>query len=462
MFTEEEYNAFNEEGYLLIERMELQSEFNPAVTNLLIENSEELPGIIEVFIDSRVDYGGNNTHLDELVHGYEFEFPGNCRRILQLSLDLTEIGEELVNMDLLTGNRITKDAINDYRMVLQEPKKITDLKIIHDKVAQSDFERIILNPKEIKNLLGRKIIGQKQPVRVIANALSSHIAKTVPLRPLVFFAIGPTGVGKTRTTEVIPEMIAELEEKLSIGHIRFDMNEFKENHRVSQILGSPPGYVGYSETSMLSDLVESNDITVLVFDEIEKAHPDLLQILMNAIDSGRLTAGSGIVVDLRKTIIMFTSNIGVNEGVVWTEENDEDSNQFEINQHCRSLLIEHNIPIEIVGRVQEFLLYGNLTPENRAEILVQSMQEFMAEFELNVQFVDPELIINFLESKGLSSPFGGRQYRAGIGEALQPSINEFFTNSPSYRGPISIDKSGVISIVESKPEENSTEDENTD
>ncbi len=92
MFTEEEYNAFNEEGYLLIERMELQSEFNPAVTDLLIENSEELPGIIEVFIDSRVDYRGNNTNLDELVHGHEFEFDGNCRRILQMSVSLNEIG----------------------------------------------------------------------------------------------------------------------------------------------------------------------------------------------------------------------------------------------------------------------------------------------------------------------------------------------------------------------------------
>lgn len=459
MFTEEEYNAFNEEGYLLLERMELQSEFSPAITDLLIENSDDLPGIIDVYIDSRVDYRGDNTNLDDIVHGNEFQFPGNCRRILQMSVGLNEIAQELVNMEVLTGNRISRNAVNDYIMVLPEPNEITNFEIIHDKVSESDFERIILSPEVIKNSLGRKVIGQKQPVRVISNALSSHIAKTAPLRPLVFFAIGPTGVGKTRTTEVIPEILGELEENLSVGHVRFDMNEFTENHRVSQILGSPPGYVGYSETSSISDLVESNDITVIVFDEIEKAHPDFLQVLMNAIDSGRLTAGSGIVVDLRKTIIMFTSNIGVNDGVVWTEENDEHSNQFEINQDCRGLLINHGIPREIVGRVQEFLLYGTLTAEHRAEILVQSMQEFMAEFELNVQFVDPDLVVNFLESRGGSSSFGGRQYRAAIGEYLQPSINQFLTNSPAYRGPVSIDKSGIISIVEPEEKENSTEEE---
>tara|TARA_B110000003_G_scaffold266705_1_gene294087 strand:- start:188 stop:1570 length:1383 start_codon:yes stop_codon:yes gene_type:complete len=445
MFTEEELTEFEEEGSLLIERMELQSDFNPQITDLLIEKSEDLPGIIEVFIDSRVDYGGNNTFLCDLIQGYEFEFPGNCRRVLQISLGLPEIGEELIDMDLLTGNRVSEDEMINHTIILPEIDEITDLEIINNSIAESDFERIILNPKQIKDCLGKKIIGQKQPVRVIANTLSSHIAKTAPSRPLVFFALGPTGVGKTRTTEVIPSIIKELEEGLSVGHLRFDMNEFKENHRISQILGAPPGYVGYSPTSRVSDVVESNDITILVFDEIEKAHPDFLQVLMNAIDTGRLSAGSGAV-DLRKSIIMFTSNIGVNEGVNWTQENAEESDQFEINQHCRGLLIEQGIPIEIVGRVQDFLLYGTLTQKHRTGILIQSIQEYLAEFELNVQHIDPELIINFLNSKGLSSPFGGRQYRAAIGESLQPKINDFFIHNPSYRGLIYIDKSGFISI----------------
>ena len=445
MFTEEELTEFEQEGSLLIERMELQSGFNPQITDLLIEKSEDLPGIIEVFIDSRVDYGGNNTILSDIIQGPEYEFAGDCRRVLLISCDLTEIGEELIDMDLLTGNRVSKSETINHTIALPEVDEITDLKKINKSIAKSDFERIILNPKQIKDCLGKKIIGQKQPVRVIANTLSSHIAKTAPSRPLVFFALGPTGVGKTRTTEVIPSIIKELEEGLSVGHLRFDMNEFKENHRVSQILGAPPGYVGYSPKSIVSDVVESNDITVLVFDEIEKAHPDFLQVLMNAIDTGRLSTGSGTV-NLRKSIIMFTSNIGVNEGVNWTQENAEETDQFEINQHCRGLLIEQGVPIEIVGRVQDFLLYGTLTQKHRAEILVQSIQEYLAEFELNVQHIDPDLIINFLNSKGLSSPFGGRQYRAAIGESLQPEINNFFSQNPSYRGPIFIDVSGTISI----------------
>ena len=452
MFTEEELTEFEQEGSLLIERMELQSGFNPQITDLLIEKSEDLPGIIEVFIDSRVDYGGNNTFLSDLIQGYEFEFPGNCRRVLQISLGLTEIGEELIDMDLLSGKRVSKSEMINHTIELPEIGKITDFDMINNSIAESGFQRIILNPTQIKDSLGKKIIGQKQPVRVIANTLSSHIAKTVPSRPLVFFALGPTGVGKTRTTEVIPSIIKELEDGLSVGHLRFDMNEFKENHRISQILGAPPGYVGYSPTSIVSDIVESNDITVLVFDEIEKAHPDFLQVLMNAIDTGRLSAGSGVV-DLRKTIIMFTSNIGVNEGINWTQENEEESNQFEINQHCRSLLIEQGIPIEIVGRVQDFLLYGTLTQKHRAEILVLSIQEYLAEFELNVHQVDPGFIINFLNSKGLSSPFGGRQYRAAIGESLQPNINDFFLHNPAYRGPIFIDISGTISISEDYSED---------
>tara|TARA_X000000368_G_scaffold128942_1_gene101387 strand:+ start:1165 stop:2544 length:1380 start_codon:yes stop_codon:yes gene_type:complete len=452
MFTEEELTEFEQEGSLLIERMELQSGFNPQITDLLIEKSEDLPGIIEVFIDSRVDYGGNNTFLSDLIQGYEFEFPGNCRRVLQISLGLTEIGEELIDMDLLSGKRVSKSEMINHTIELPEIGKITDFDMINNSIAESGFQRIILNPTQIKDCLGKKIIGQKQPVRVIANTLSSHVAKTVPSRPLVFFALGPTGVGKTRTTEVIPSIIKELEDGLSVGHLRFDMNEFKENHRISQILGAPPGYVGYSPTSIVSDVVESNDITVLVFDEIEKAHPDFLQVLMNAIDTGRLSAGSGVV-DLRKTIIMFTSNIGVNEGINWTQENEEESNQFEINQHCRSLLIEQGIPIEIVGRVQDFLLYGTLTQKHRAEILVLSIQEYLAEFELNVHQVDPGFIINFLNSKGLSSPFGGRQYRAAIGESLQPNINDFFLHNPAYRGPIFIDISGTISISENYSED---------
>ncbi len=447
MFTEEELLEFEEEGSLLIERMELQSDFNPQVTDLLIEQSGDLPGIVEVFIDSRVSYEGNNTYLSDLIQGHEFEFPGNCRRVLQISLDLTEIGEQLIDMNLLSGNRVRKNQTFNHAIALSDIDKITDFDRINNSIAESEFKRIILPPKKIKDCLGKKIIGQKQPIRVIANTMSSHIAKTLPSRPLVFFALGPTGVGKTRTTEVIPSIINELEENLSVGHLRFDMNEFKENHRISQILGAPPGYVGYTPTSVVSDVVESNDITVLVFDEIEKAHPDFLQVLMNAIDTGRLSAGSGVV-DLRKTIIMFTSNIGVNEGVDWTQENDEESNQFEINQYCRSLLIEQGIPIEIIGRVQDFLLYGTLSQKHRAAILVLSIQEYLAEFELNVDQVDPEFVINFLNSKGSPSPFGGRQYRAAIGESLQSQISDFFFYNPSYRGSIIIDKIGTITISE--------------
>jgi ATP-dependent Clp protease ATP-binding subunit ClpA len=200
------------------------------------------------------------------------------------------------------------------------------------------------------------------------------------------------------------------------------MNEYQEAYRVSQLLGAPQGYVGYGEGSQLIDALRANPRTVVLFDEIEKAHPDILKTLMNAMEDGNLSTASGgrsqsRVIDCKKSIFIFTSNIDC-QGIL---DELQDRNAFGDvdleDEVCRRRLRACDIPAEIVGRIGRFLVFGTLTSEVRAVIITQGISEVAAEYGLTITRIDPEIVISVMQ-QARSESFGIRPERSLIDHAF--------------------------------------------
>jgi ATP-dependent Clp protease ATP-binding subunit ClpB len=225
-------------------------------------------------------------------------------------------------------------------------------------------------------------------------------------------AIGPTGTGKTKTAEALPIVLHEIDETGSgYGYLRVDCSELVESHRVSQLLGAPPGYVGHDDGAPLIDQLAANPRTLVLFDEIEKAHPDVLKVLLNAIDCGRLSGsarnGNGHSVDARRAIFYFTTNLECER--IFAELHTRNAYaKPEIIEHvCRGKLRAAGLKPELVGRITSFLLFHPLTNEIRAEIAVLSIVRIAQEYGLHVERVAPETIRSIL-SFGQTADFGAR------------------------------------------------------
>ena len=249
-----------------------------------------------------------------------------------------------------------------------------------------------------------------------------HLARKRPARPAVVFAVGPSGVGKTRTAEVMAQVLRELDdENNGYQFLRLDMTEYQEAHRVSQLIGAPQGYVGHGEGSQLLDALRANPRTIVLFDEIEKAHPAILRVLMNAMDAGRLTtasnSASGREIDCRQSVFMFTSNLDAKSILDELDSRSAFGNRAVEDEVCRRRLHAGGIAPEIVGRIGRFLVYRPLSPETRAEIVALAVAEVGEEYGLNVSYVEPKVIVDLMQ-KIRSSDFGVRPERFLIDDLL--------------------------------------------
>ena len=171
----------------------------------------------------------------------------------------------------------------------------------------------------MEDALHKRVVGQDEAIRVVANAIRrSRAGLSDPNRPIgSFLFLGPTGVGKTELCKALAEFLFDTEEAM----VRIDMSEFMEKHSVARLIGAPPGYVGYEEGGYLTEAVRRKPYSVILLDEIEKAHPDVFNILLQVLDDGRLTDGQGRTVDFRNTVIVMTSNLGsaFNSRIFWSK-----------------------------------------------------------------------------------------------------------------------------------------------
>jgi len=282
------------------------------------------------------------------------------------------------------------------------------------KMLESDRERLTRLEAE----LGRRVIGQETAVQAVANAVRrSRAGLADPHRPTgSFIFLGPTGVGKTETARALAEFLFDDERAM----VRLDMSEYMEKHSVARMIGAPPGYVGYEEGGQLTEAVRRRPYSVILFDEIEKAHPDVFNVLLQILDDGRLTDSQGRVVDFRNTVIIMTSNIG-SQFILEAGAQDEDG-WVRIEAAVRDQLRLHFRP-EFLNRVDDVIVFRQLDRDDIAaivELQLDRLRQLLEEKHLTLR-VTPEAR-DLLAAEGYDPTFGARPLKRVIQRRLQNAI----------------------------------------
>ncbi|HEY8257928.1 MAG TPA: ATP-dependent chaperone ClpB [Gemmatimonadales bacterium] len=282
------------------------------------------------------------------------------------------------------------------------------------KMLESDRERLTRLEEE----LGRRVVGQRQALTAVANAVRrSRAGLGDPNRPTgSFIFLGPTGVGKTESARALAEFLFDDERAM----VRLDMSEYMEKHSVARMIGAPPGYVGYEEGGQLTEAVRRRPYSVILFDEIEKAHPDVFNVLLQILDDGRLTDGQGRVVDFRNAVIIMTSNIGSQLIVDAGAGGDEGWNRVEVR--VRDELRNHFRP-EFLNRVDDIIVFRPLTREDIGQIVdiqLRHLEDQLAARHLHLE-VMPEAR-ELLATQGYDPVYGARPLKRVIQRELQNAI----------------------------------------
>ena len=293
------------------------------------------------------------------------------------------------------------------------------------RIATKESDRLLALEKHIS----RRVIGQDEAVRAVSNAVRRARAGVKdPRRPIgSFLFLGSTGVGKTELARALAESVFGTEEAI----IRFDMSEYMEKHTTSRLIGAPPGYVGYEEGGQLTDAVRKKPFSIILFDEVEKAHPDVFHMLLQVLEDGRLTDGQGLVTDFRNTIIIMTSNAGANHlrsttGSIGFSVGQQAKGTDE--ERAKKRVIEEVRKIfrpEFLNRVDDMIVFNALgEPEltKIVDILLRDVKARLAEQELNIE-ISPSAK-RVLISKGTDVKFGARPLRRAIQKNIEDELAE--------------------------------------
>jgi len=283
------------------------------------------------------------------------------------------------------------------------------------KMLESERQRLTRLEAE----LARRVVGQSQAVTAVANAVRrSRAGLGDPNRPTgSFIFLGPTGVGKTETARALAEFLFDDERAL----VRLDMSEYMEKHSVARMIGAPPGYVGYEEGGQLTEAVRRRPYSVVLFDEIEKAHPDVFNVLLQILDDGRLTDSQGRLVDFRNTVIIMTSNIG-SPLIVQAGGQADDRAWLAVEERVRDEL-RNNFRPEFLNRVDDIIVFRPLSREDLAEIVdiqLRHLEKLLAGRHLRLE-VTPEAR-EFLADRGYDPVYGARPLKRVIQRELQNPI----------------------------------------
>lgn len=270
---------------------------------------------------------------------------------------------------------------------------------------------------QLESIMHERVIGQDEPVRLVTEAiLRARAGIKDPSKPIgSFIFLGPTGVGKTELAKTLAETLFDSEDAV----VRIDMSEYMERHAVARLIGAPPGYVGYEEGGQLTEAVRRKPYSVLLFDEIEKAHPDVFNVMLQILDDGRVTDSQGRMVDFKNTIIIMTSNIGSQyllEGVISGEipESVENSVLSELRSHFRP---------EFLNRVDETIIFKPLTLEEIERIvtlLLAELNKTLADRRINVEL--EKNAIEWIAEKGFDPVYGARPLKRFMQRSIQSSL----------------------------------------
>jgi ATP-dependent Clp protease ATP-binding subunit ClpB len=270
----------------------------------------------------------------------------------------------------------------------------------------------------MEEVLGRRVVGQAEAVRAVSTAVRrARAGLQDPNRPIgSFMFLGPTGVGKTELTRALAAFLFDDEHAM----VRIDMSEYMEKHSVARLIGAPPGYVGYEEGGALTEAVRRRPYQVVLFDEIEKAHSDVFNVLLQVLDDGRLTDGQGRTVDFRNTLIILTSNQGAEYLVSLGEDQDVGAVRDLVMASVRA----HFRP-EFLNRLDESILFHRLKRENMAAIVdiqIERLQRLLADRMITVKLDDKAR--RWLAERGYDPAYGARPLKRVIQKNLQDNLAE--------------------------------------
>ena len=321
--------------------------------------------------------------------------------ILRIQNRLKEVEETLKNV------QVTEDDIS----------KVIELwtGIPANKIAQTEYDKI----KHLKEALSKRVIGQDEAVDKVAKAIKrTRVQLSKRRRPASFIFVGPTGVGKTELVKVLGEELFDATEPL----IRVDMTEYMEKHSVSKLIGSPPGYVGFDEAGQLTEKVRRRPYSVVLFDEIEKAHPDVMNILLQILDEGRINDSQGRSVSFENTVIVMTSNAGSTDKDTGVGFNKTDS---DIAKDKAMKALREFLRPEFLGRIDEIVVFNPLTEENFAGIaglMLDEMKSPLAEKHISLRYTDEAL--KTIAHKAYGQKLGARDIRRVIRNEVEDKIAE--------------------------------------
>ncbi|MEF9960751.1 MAG: AAA family ATPase, partial [Niameybacter sp.] len=290
------------------------------------------------------------------------------------------------------------------------------------KLAEEEAARL----RSLENILHERVVGQEEATLAVAKAVRrGRVGLKDPNRPIgSFLFLGPTGVGKTELTKALAEVMFGDENAM----IRLDMSEYMEKHAVSKLIGSPPGYIGYEEGGQLTEKVRRKPYCVVLFDELEKAHSDVFNILLQILDDGHITDSSGRRVNFKNTIIIMTSNLGARniiepKRVGFNSTTDEKKNYEEMKKSVMDEL-KHVFRPEFLNRIDETLVFHSLTNEHIKEIAHIMIRDLTNRITKNVgiQIKLTQEALNFLAEKGYSKAYGARPLKRTIQTYIEDKL----------------------------------------
>jgi len=385
-------------------RMLLESERAPV---------EEMRALKKQLEEAQVAY-----EQAERAYDYEAMARLSYGTIKILEQRIKEMEERLVH---LRSARMLKEEV-DAEDIAEIVSKWTHIPIT--KLMEAEVQKLLAMEERLRE----RVVGQDIALEIVSDAIRrSRAGLQDPNRPLAsFLFLGPTGVGKTELARALAEFLFDDEQAL----VRVDMSEYMEKHSVSRLIGAPPGYVGYEEGGQLTEAVRRHPYSVVLLDEIEKAAPDVFNVLLQLLDDGRLTDGQGRTVDFKNTVIIMTSNVGN----LWLHEYDG-MEEEEIQRTVRQKLREEGFRPEFINRIDEVIIFHQISREqmkNIVAIQLKRLQQRLAERHITVQLSDAAR--DFLASEGYDPQFGARPLKRVIQKEVENRIARAILEGTVHEG----------------------------
>ena len=414
--------------------------------------------------------------MDEACSRKRLGFGKKAKKTLPLELEIQALSDDLENLleaggideaaELLKKQRKLESKLDKMKQnknaksVVVDAEDIADVvsvwtKIPVNKLTEQESKRL----ERLEEELHKRVVGQNEAVDAVAKAIKrSRVGLKDPKRPVgSFLFLGPTGVGKTELSKALAEAVFGSEDAL----IRVDMSEYMEKHSVSKLIGSPPGYVGFEEGGQLSEKVRSNPYSVILFDEIEKAHSDVFNILLQVLDDGHITDSQGRKVDFKNTIIIMTSNTGAQRiidpkklGFVTASNADTEHEDMKKNVMDE---VKQNFKPEFLNRIDDIIVFRALTEDdvrNISNLLLKELKQRVAsQMEIQLKFGDA--VKKLIFEKGYDKKYGARPLKRAIQTNIEDELAEAVLKGEIKRGDIvqvTVRNDKVKFVVKNEPE----------